>query len=126
MGYSTDFSGAFNSDVEMSDELVEVINAFSEMNHYGEDGKPDSRWCDFEVSKTQLYWNQSEKTRCYVEWLEYLVKHFFEPNGVKLSGVMNWQGDDEHDIGHIIMVNNAISVRESWDNEPKARNNLKK
>ena len=61
---------------------------------------------------TQLKWDGNEKFYGYVEWLKYLINHFFEPWGIKLNGEVEWTGEDRNDIGKIVVSNNVVEVKE--------------
>jgi hypothetical protein len=67
-------------------------------------------WCQWTVDHTGFYlgWNGAEKFYHYVEWLEYLIKHLFEPWGVTLNGVMTWQGEEVGDVGIITVTQNKV------------------
>ena len=67
-------------------------------------------WCQWEIddSGEHLVWNGAEKFYDYVDWLKYLIDTFFEPNGYFLTGVMEFQGEDYDDCGHIIVRNNCV------------------
>jgi hypothetical protein len=71
-------------------------------------------WCNWVLTDDgeELEWNGSEKFYNYTEWLEYLIKHFFEPWGIELNGEIEWQGEDRYDIGKIIVEDNEVEVRE--------------
>ena len=43
-------------------------------------------WCEWEITETELRWNEAEKFYDYEAWLEYLINHFFEPLGYVLNG----------------------------------------
>jgi len=58
----------------------------------------------------ELEWDGGEKFYNYVEWLEYLIEHFFEPFGVKLNGEIVWYGDDPDDRGKIVVIDNVVKV----------------
>ncbi|MEH2069251.1 MAG: hypothetical protein V7K47_13995 [Nostoc sp.] len=40
-----------------------------------------SLWCDWTPNDdgTKIIWNQAEKFNCYIDWLLYLIKNFFNP-----------------------------------------------
>lgn len=61
---------------------------------------------------TQLKWDGNEKFYGYVEWLKYLINHFFEPWGINLNGEVEWTGEDRNDIGKIVVTNNVVEVKE--------------
>jgi hypothetical protein len=77
-----------------------------------------SLWCHWKPTKTQLAWDGSEKFHCYIEWLRYLIDHFFIPWKVVLNGAVQWEGEDPDDIGVISVRNNYIHVHyEAVDEE---------
>lgn len=55
-----------------------------------------------------IEWNGREKFYRYVEWLQYLIVHFFVPWGYQLNGTVIWQGETTSDRGQIVVVNNQI------------------
>ncbi|MEO6892250.1 MAG: hypothetical protein ABI324_24970 [Ktedonobacteraceae bacterium] len=44
----------------------------------------------------------------YVEWLQYLLDHFIVPWDYVLCGIVTWKGQDEEDIGTIIVSYNVL------------------
>ena len=72
-------------------------------------------WCQWIVSpfdgKHHLVWNDGEKFYNYVEWLKFMIKHFFEPWGIKLTGDIDWFGEERTDIGRISCLNNTVVVK---------------
>jgi hypothetical protein len=76
-----------------------------------ENGQP-GLWCQWILSSdgTTLEWDGGEKFYNYVEWLQYLIKHFFEPWGIKLIGEITWNGEDREDIGKIVVDENNVTV----------------
>jgi hypothetical protein len=78
---------------------------------------PDSQpglWCQWEPNETgtQLEWNGAEKFYNYTEWLQYLIKNFLTPWGYTLKGKVTWQGENDDDVGFIVVYNNRIFVNE--------------
>ena len=66
-------------------------------------------WCQWIINDYgNLEWDGNEKFYNYVEWLEYLIKHFFEPEGYILNGIINFQGDESDDCGYIKVTNNIV------------------
>ena len=76
-----------------------------------EKGQP-GLWCQWEISEDgkELSWNGGEKFYNYTAWLKYLIKNFFEPWKKKLTGEINWYGEDRDDIGKIKVRNNDVFV----------------
>lgn len=69
-------------------------------------------WCQWIVSLDGKYleWDGNEKFYDYVEWLDYLITHFFTPNNIFLNGNVMWRGDDFDDMGKITVEHNKITV----------------
>mgnify|MGYP006280343865 CR=1 FL=1 len=69
-------------------------------------------WCQWIINgkHNTLEWNGGEKFYNYVDWLEYLIKNFFNPWGYYLNGKVEWQGEDEDDHGVIIVKSNNINL----------------
>ena len=73
-------------------------------------------WCQWVVrevdeGKQILEWDGGEKFYNYVEWLKYLINHFFEPWGVKLNGEINWRGEETGDMGIIVVKDNVVKIK---------------
>jgi hypothetical protein len=70
-------------------------------------------WCQWTTNEegTCLEWDGGEKFYNYVEWLKYLINHFFEKWGVKLNGEITWEGEESEDMGKIIVVDNVVTVK---------------
>lgn len=70
-----------------------------------------SLWLQWEITnENTLEWDGGEKFYSYVEWLKYLIKHFFEPWGVKLNGEIEWSGEDVSDKGLIKVTDNIVKI----------------
>ncbi len=67
-------------------------------------------WCQWMVNNDHLEWDGSEKFQSYVEWLEYLIDHFFNPWGYVLNGEIRWQGEDSDDRGVIYVQDNVVEA----------------
>jgi hypothetical protein len=71
-------------------------------------------WCQWGVADRDgvqtFEWDGGEKFYNYTEWLSYLITHFFEPWGIKLTGEIEWVGEDIEDRGKIVVENNDIAV----------------
>lgn len=80
---------------------------------YNFPGNQPGLWCQWIINdEGELEWDQNEKFYHYVEWLEYLITHFFEPLGYVLNGDVEYQGEDSDDFGKIVVTNNKIEVIE--------------
>lgn len=69
-------------------------------------------WCQWVPNRTSdaIVWDKSEKFYNYVEWIQYLIKHFLQPWGYILNGKVTYQGEAEGDKGYINIVNNSVTV----------------
>jgi len=70
-------------------------------------------WCQWVPSSDGkgIQWDGNEKFYNYTEWLEYLIKNVLAPRGYKLSGSVNFFGEDRTDIGNITVKNNKVTVK---------------
>ena len=59
----------------------------------------------------ELEWDGNEKFYSYIEWLHYLINHFFSKLGLLLNGEIEWEGEESSDLGKIIVVDNVISTK---------------
>ena len=84
--------------------------------HIEEEKCQPGLWCQWIVVDWEQYdemileWNGGEKFYEYIPWLKYLIKHFFEPWGVKLNGEVHWVGEDSNDRGKIVVTDNVVKV----------------
>ena len=118
MGYTTDFDGQFEFNRRLTKKELQAMETLYETRH--EDGyeqKP-SIWLQWIVvdgyknDNHYLVWDSNEKFYNYIEWLEYLIKYFFKPNNLSISGRVRWRGEEFDDIGTICVENNEVEVRE--------------
>ena len=74
--------------------------------------------CNWELSEdgAELQWSGMEKFYGYTEWLRYFITRVF-PEGTVLNGEVSFAGEDEQDKGVIQLVNNRISVTQSWQQQ---------
>lgn len=109
MGYTTDFDGYLETNRPLTIVEKETINDFSDERHEG--SKYPGIWCQWIIADDdKLEWDGGEKFYNYVEWLEYLIKNYFNVWDVKLNGTIKWQGESMDDRGKIIVENNNISI----------------
>jgi hypothetical protein len=71
-------------------------------------------WCQWVISddSKELEWNGGEKFYYYIEWLQYMINHFFQPWNIKLNGEVTWEGEDSSDMGKIILKDNIVTVKQ--------------
>jgi len=74
-------------------------------------GQPEL-WCQWIPTEdgTAIEWDQGENFYNYVDWIEYLIKHFLEPWGYKLNGKVKWIGSNTDDFGTISIKDNAVTI----------------
>jgi hypothetical protein len=96
----------YDGDWNKRDEMIKALNA--------DKIKQPGLWLQWELNDdgTELRWDGSEKFYNYIEWLEYLIVHFFKPWKIKLNGEIYWVGEDSSDRGYIKVVNNKVTIYE--------------
>lgn len=62
--------------------------------------------------ENELVYNPSSNDYHCFEWLNYLIKHFFEPNGYFLNGVVQYTDPKGHVFCVINVCNNIVSCNE--------------
>ena len=69
-------------------------------------------WCQWIPNEdgTEIVWDGGEKFYKYVEWLEYIIKNFLEPEGYVLNGEVYFQGEDYNDNGVIVVTDNKVKI----------------
>lgn len=88
--------------------IGQIIDA--EDNAIKKNNAQPSLWCNWWINeKDVLEWNGAEKFYNYIEWLEYLIRNFFQPWGVLLNGKIKWSGEDDEDMGNIFVTNNIVN-----------------
>lgn len=70
-------------------------------------------WCGWEPNDdgSAIVWDEGEKFYSYTEWIEYLIKHFLAPWGYTLSGEIQWSGEENTDMGKIVIEANVVRVK---------------
>ena len=79
---------------------------------YNSSGKFPGLWMQWEVSEdgTTLEWDGGEKFYNYIEWLKYLIEHFFNVWGTKLNGSIEWRGEEWDDTGTITVTDSNVTT----------------
>ena len=78
---------------------------------YNDSGDQPGLWCQWIINDDEeLIWDGGEKFYNYVEWLEYLIEHFFAPSGYVLNGEVHYEGEDRNDFGKIVVKDNEVKV----------------
>jgi hypothetical protein len=70
-------------------------------------------WCQWTPSEDgeAIVWDEGEKFYDYVEWLKYLIENFLSPWGYKLNGEVMWQGEEQGDVGKIVVKDNVVTTK---------------
>ena len=69
-------------------------------------------WCQWIPNEdgNEIVWDGGEKFYKYVEWLEYIIKNFLEPEGYVLNGEVDFQGEYYNDNGVIVVTDNKVKI----------------
>ena len=86
-------------------------NSITEYN-YPPAGQP-GLWCQWVPNEegTAIEWNGIEKFYEYVPWIKYIIENFLKPWGYVLNGEVTWEGEDQGDMGKIIIKNNVVTTK---------------
>lgn len=127
MGYTTDFQGSFTLNRPLTKEQYLEISQFID-GYYDENFKDKYKMspgthCHWEIleDRRTIEWDQGEKFYCYVEWLEFLIKTYFEPWGYKVNGEVTWRGEEFEDIGTIKIKKNVVKAMSYCDIKDKLK-----
>ncbi len=76
----------------------------------GDERAQPGLWCQWVPTPDgeAIVWNQGEKFRNFVEWIEYLIRWFVSRWNVTLNGRVTWQADGAYDIGNINIRDNQV------------------
>lgn len=111
MGYTTRFNGKFALDKLPSAEVIVQLK-----NLEGADGRkmaalgaPDA-YCQWDLTKDcqHIEWDGGEKFYEYVEWLQWIIDRILKPNGITLSGSVNYSGEDTKDNGVLVVQDGEV------------------
>ena len=82
-------------------------------------GQP-SLWCQWVITEegSKLEWDCGEKFYEYARWLDYIQEHFLTPWGSKLTGQIDWSGEDENDIGVLYASDGRVEEVSSTIHNP--------
>jgi len=62
---------------------------------------------------TAIEWNEGEKFYEYIPWIKYLIDNLLKPWGYVLNGTVEWEGEDNSDVGKIIVKDNVVTVKKT-------------
>lgn len=108
MGYTTAFDGRLELNKPLTVPDSNQLKEFSEERH--ESGEVPGYYCQWVPTDDGMgiEWDGSEKFYQYVEWLEYIIKHFLAPKGYELNGAIRYQGEEIGDVGRIEVKKNVV------------------
>ncbi len=139
MGYTTQFSGVFGLNKALDDKTFEFLKRFNDTRRmarkvdakygvqgefYTEDDRSNSvidnnappitqpgLWCQWMPSddRMSIEWDGGEKFYHYIEWIKYIISKVLAPRGYVLNGVVEWRGEEFHDIGQIEICDNIVN-----------------
>ena len=78
--------------------------------HRPPQGQP-SLFCGWTITRSRLIWSWNPEATAHIEWLRYLIRHFFSPWGYLLNGTLSWFNDVADNAGDIVVANNKITIR---------------
>lgn len=72
-------------------------------------------WCQWVPTEDGkgIEWDEGEKFYDYEEWLEYIIGHFLEPWGYTVTGEVEWSGDEQGDVGVLVVKSNVVTTRKT-------------
>jgi hypothetical protein len=70
-------------------------------------------WCQWVPTDDGegIEWDGGEKFYEYIPWLKYIIKNFLQPWGLTLNGEVEWEGEENTDIGKIIVKDNVVKAK---------------
>jgi hypothetical protein len=70
-------------------------------------------WCSWAPTEDGegIEWDGSEKFYEYVKWLKYIIKNFIQPWGYTLNGEVEWEGEENTDMGKIVVKDNKVTTK---------------
>lgn len=109
MGYDTSFRGTFSLSRPLTIAEKRKIDALNE----GDQKVGPGGHCDWEINEdgTELRHNGSENSYDYVQWIRYIADTHLAPIGVKLNGMVEWDGAEQGDAGLIIAKDNVVTTK---------------
>ena len=121
MGYSTQFSGGFKLNRELTHkEWIDLreLGTYEREVYEKYTDTPDtipSSYLQWEPNDegTEIVWNGEEKFYDYVHWLRWLAKHYLTPHGLVINGQVKWQGDEIGDVGVLTALDNKVTIKKA-------------
>jgi hypothetical protein len=113
MGYTTQFDGKFKLSRALTVKEAKTLVDFSEERHGGNldiyPGFPGF-WCDWVPTEDGegIEWNGGEKFYDYEKWLQLIIDTYLTPWGIKLTGKVEYQGEEIGDHGTVSVVKGKV------------------
>jgi hypothetical protein len=104
MGYSTRFLGRFDFNKPIPLNIIESMKKLEGVDTRDLSGTVyPGNYCQWILTNDNkgVKWDGEEKFYQWEEWLNWLIRNFFLPNDIKLTGKVSFQGDDIEDAGFI-------------------------
>jgi hypothetical protein len=108
MSYRTTFEGEFTLDRPLTVEHYRALEAFAGERH---DDVGPSVWCDWvpnDVGSAIVASDREGSFYEYVPWLEHIIGAFLKPWGYVLNGRVTWAGEEDGDLGVIVVRDNEV------------------
>ena len=111
MGYQTDFDGQLTLNKQLSLDDYQWLKNFNDERH--EETKYPGLYCQWIPTEDgkHIEWDGNEKFYDYVEWMKWLIENFFTPKGYVLNGKIDWEGEEQGDVGKIIVKDNVVTTK---------------
>lgn len=76
-----------------------------------------SLWCQWKPTRSgkRIMWDGNEKFYSYSEWLLYIIEKILRPRGYILNGEVQWSGEEDGDIGHLIVNDNSLIIKKNGE-----------
>jgi len=114
MGYSTRFTGRFDFDKPLPLGVIESMRKLQGVDTRDLSGAAyPGMFCQWILTNDLMgvKWDGEEKFYQWEEWLNWLVRNFFLPNAVNITGRVAFQGEDIEDAGYIeVLEGNRVVV----------------
>jgi hypothetical protein len=104
MGYTTQFKGRFDFNKPIPLNIIESMKALEGLDTRDRSGTTyPGNYCQWMLTNDNkgVKWDGEEKFEKWEEWLNWLIRNFFLPNDILLSGKVAFQGEDIEDAGYI-------------------------
>jgi len=124
MGYTTEFSGALESNKPFTPEILALCQSIWDDSDNAP-GRNPGGYCQWVLrnysDKSCLQWDGGEKFYDYIEWLQYLISKILSPEGYVFNGEIHWKGEDWSDLGKIVVKDNQIQTLKGQVTHSKER-----